>query len=1040
MPEDPLAAFDAATAAAGRPPKRDDALAAFDQVVPHAKSSGGAMDYALAVGRGAMSLVPFFDPEATSPAALAQGAASAAGAAARIVTDTPGGGKLPDIPENANAFATVARTIKGLMDGSAEGRTKATRLAALFVPMFGKPISDLLGPTQAYNSGRGPTHEENVAAVEGGATLAVAAVAPKIIKRINARTETVLRARGVTPEAAQAPVADVSPTTPTEPVVEPKINAGMRRNFVNTIWNLIEKRGPDYEIEVPKNVRAAVKSGEIGSQADLAAFLDREHGAVAEPVVSRPPAPRAPETGPPEEAVQSTTSADSGLVDDAGGETSPAAENPSAAPAAGAEPPPLPPAVKAAAFDPTPEPPALPEPGSPDFNSALRTRFTGERGVRRDEGNHIAAHFRKTMTPQELEALSLMRDEKGNPGHLQAMLDGSHKALAGEDADPSRIEALRPVIELAQNPTPAMRAADATFDAYATKTLAEGRERGILESSLTPEEYVPHLLQPTEPRNVDVNAGRLRMGSISRRTPFANRRSYPTILEAVANGVEPRTLNAAVAISVYADKHGTAMATKILTDTLKESDLGKFTVRDSAPEGWSEVGANTRTFKNEVPYHDRSGEESNLAVAHQGFYAPKEIAEALKPITDPNYMQEVRGFQGGAMYQAYLKSVELGLSVFHMRALNLTGLNNAGIGGLVKSYGADLSSPGFIDAERMFIQHGGTTPIEGKTLEAYRALEPTSIPTRVDAIRNLPVFRQLDQAAAATSKLTFDIMQRKLKVTDFAIKDAKWIAQNPDASPQQLATARRALAREVNGAYGGLNWEALGLRKTEHAIMRAIMLAPDWTFSNVETAGQAFRSGPGGKAARWFWARSAVNGLALTAAASLFFAGQLSPNPTQVYLGKDSHGKDVMQNMFFAGAPSDLVNLAVNVSDFGVVQGVAHTIANKLGPFARAAEHLVSNRDFLGNEIVPKGSGLIAGTVRGGASVAGDVLPTPFSMLNIAQMLTDPKNDYSPKEYITTLATGARPRHVSPKGPEPPRNSTWDIIKGAPVHKGQRRR
>lgn len=730
--------------------------------------------------------------------------------------------------------------------------------------------------------------------------------------------------------------------------------------------------------------------------------------------------------------------------------------------------------VVAAVTDPTPPPPALPSPDDPAYPSALRTRFSGEKGVRRAEGNVIGNFFRETMNPVEQEALSLMRDEKGNPGHLKAMLDGTHQAYAdaaevaddafdtgGRNAETSteratrsrvaalaRIEALRPIIEQAMNPTPAMKQADAMFDAYATKTLAEGRKLGVLDSSITPENYVPHLLQPLEPRTVDVNAGRLRVGGISRRTSFANKRGYPTILEAVAHGVEPRTLNAADAISVYADKHGTAVATKILVDTLKESDIGKFTTRENAPAGWAEVGEGTRTFKNDIAYESGGEDESALAVAHQALYAPPEIAKALKPITDPNYMMQVRGFEQSSAYQAYIKSAELSLSFFHMKALNITALNDMRLGpvDLARAYAAPMDSPAFVDMERNFIQHGGKTSIESQTAEAYRKLTPTSLPTRVDAIRNLPGLRQMDAAAAWTSRVTFEVMQRKFKVIDFASKDAAWIAEHPNASGVEIATARRQLARQVNAAYGGLNWEALGVRRTEMGIARALFLAPDWTYSNVDSGVQAFQGGAGGTAARWFWARSIAGGMAMTAATTYFMTGKRSEEVPgkmrdklfNVYLGDDKDGNRKYMNMFFAGAPSDLVNLAGNIADYGIGRGIAMTIANKLAPVSRAAEHQLSNQNFMGRDIVPKGAGPVAGTVLSAKALASDLLPVPLTLTNIIQMVTDPKREYSVGEYAAVLAGGVRPRRVKPEAPEPERNSTWDIINGKPVYKGRR--
>jgi hypothetical protein len=679
--------------------------------------------------------------------------------------------------------------------------------------------------------------------------------------------------------------------------------------------------------------------------------------------------------------------------------------------------------------------PSLPDRESADFGPALRTLFTGERDVRSAEANQLAEKIRKLVPDHvDQEALTLMRDFKGKPEELRGFLDRASADVetSGEKAAPSQLERLRPVIERAMNPTPAMKAADAALDSYFTRTLQEGRDLGFLDSGIDPQAYINHLLLPKDAEE-GATAG-MRSGGVNRFTPFAKERHYPTVLDAVTDGASPRTLNAADALSIYGDKHGTAAATRVLVNTLKSSELAKWATDSTAPRDWAEVGPGTRSFRNEVAFKD--SETGEPRVAHQALYAPKDVIDALRPITDPDWTGSLPGFRNTKLYQSYLKSVELGLSVFHMRALNITALNNEGLAGLAKSYGADVESPSFIENERTFLRAGGTTSVTGRTLEAYRSLQPKSLPSRLDTIRNLPVFRQLDQLAAETSRLTFDVMQRKMKVTSFAIKNAKWIAEHPESTPGDHAAAQRSIAKEINAAYGGLNWEALGVNRATHSLAKALFLAPDWTFSNWQTAKTAFEGTPGGAAARAFWLRSAIVGIGLTQAASMLLSGKSSDNPTQVHLGKDPKGKDIYQNIFFAGAPSDLVNLIGNVKDFGAVEGTALTVANKLAPLVRAGIHAATNKNFLGRDIVPRGAGPIAGTGRAVLNLGSDLVPIPFSASNIVQMLTDPQRQYTPVEYATTLLTGVRSRHVRPPGQnERPRNSTWDIITGSPVHR-----
>ena len=218
--------------------------------------------------------------------------------------------------------------------------------------------------------------------------------------------------------------------------------------------------------------------------------------------------------------------------------------------------------------------------------------------------------------------------------------------------------------------------------------------------------------------------------------------------------------------------------------------------------------------------------------------------------------------------------MELGLSVFHLKALNLTGLGNEGLSGLVGTYISDMKSPEFLEAEKSWIRAGLTTPVLGRAVEAYQALTPSSLPTTAEKIRSLPGLKQVDQAAAAITHLTFGIVQRKLKVTDASLKHAKWIERHPTATPAEAFEAQRLISKEINAAYGGLHWENLGVNRVTQELSRALMLAPDWTFSNIFNVGQSFTGGPGGNAARLFWIRSIILGLALTAGMSILMSGK----------------------------------------------------------------------------------------------------------------------------------------------------------------------
>ena len=676
----------------------------------------------------------------------------------------------------------------------------------------------------------------------------------------------------------------------------------------------------------------------------------------------------------------------------------------------------------------------MPSPESTQYGKAARTDFTGVHATRVADATYTGQDIEK-LVPDETqrEGVFLMRDFKGQEARIPALLDGTDPAYAELTPEQrpealARVQALRPELEAALKPTPEMLAADSKMTEYFTNTLREGTEAEVFSSSIDPASYVPHMLQPA-----DSVPGKpsLRGSSVTRYTPNSLERFYPTSIDALIHGATPRTLDAAVATKIYGDKYGTALATRMLEGTLRESGFAKmYSDPAEVPEGWEDIAPGSTAFSRRTAIIDKDG---NPQVVSHRLYAPQAIAEAMRPLTDPDFMSRMPAVRGGMIYQAYIKSMQLGLSLFHAKALNITALNNMGPTGLAKAYGLmpfktmgpdgvvkvwgiSLDSPLFRYLERLFLADGGETTVSSSPVEAYRRAEPHLDKTALEKFRDLPGVKQIDQGTAATSRVTFDILQRKFKVIDYALQRARWIAKHPNATTAELAQAGREMATEVNAAYGGLNWRALGIGKTQHTLLRLAFLAPDWTFSNWINAQTAFSKGAGGAAARMFWVRSAVTGVMMSELMSFALTRQLSPNPTMVYLGKDKEGREVHQNIFFAGAPQDAITLINNVMQYGPIAGAGRSVAGKMSPVLRTSGQLLQNTNYFGEPIVPQGAGPIGATAASVAYAGGQLAPVPFTSSNLAHMLKQPPGrEPLPIEYFTTALGGVPARHVNPR-------------------------
>ena len=577
----------------------------------------------------------------------------------------------------------------------------------------------------------------------------------------------------------------------------------------------------------------------------------------------------------------------------------------------------------------------------------------------------------------------------------------------------------------------------------AGQTLREGQRLGFLESRWTAEEYTPHILHPKGDgevaKPIGDQLGRALGGKIGKYFAFAETRGYATLLDAVADNVYPKTLNALDAFTIHGDKFATARATHLLVNQIKDSGVGIVEPdKWKRPEGWVELARHSDEFRTQEQWTDKEG------TAHTGqvpLVVPKYIDDALRPITDPDFLGALPGFRKLRAFQAYTKAIQLGLSMFHATTENYMALANMGPRGWLQGLRVDRASPEFVAEERDFIAHGGTTAIQGKTVEAYKSFEPGSIPTWTDVWRRAPVIHQMDRAAQGLTEFTFGKLQRQFKVMDYATHKAAWLADNPKATADEATEAMSSISKEINAVYGGLHWENLGANKASVELARALMLAPDWTFSNVFNVKYAGERGtPASKLARRFWMRQLVGGVIATQLLSLLLSKKLSKNPTQVYFGRDRKGKEVYQNVFFKGVSGDVINLVHNVGDYGAIQGLARSMTGKAAPVVRAGLQLASNRNYFGKQIVPKGMNPVAGTVRAAVETAKSLAPVPLSAQGLFEMLAGPDaKQFSKAEVATTLVAGAPPRHIARPKPEKKPQSVWQQIKTGDVHKVEHR-
>ncbi len=75
----------------------------------------------------------------------------------------------------------------------------------------------------------------------------------------------------------------------------------------------------------------------------------------------------------------------------------------------------------------------------------------------------------------------------------------------------------------------------------------------------------------------------------------------------------------------------------------------------------------------------------------------------------------------------------------------------------------------------------------------------------------IPGSKQALEVADSITRFTFDDVQRRFKVWSFALHRDAWIHDNPGGTAVELAEAKKGIASYVNGVYGGLHWENMGI-------------------------------------------------------------------------------------------------------------------------------------------------------------------------------------------------------------------------------------
>lgn len=461
---------------------------------------------------------------------------------------------------------------------------------------------------------------------------------------------------------------------------------------------------------------------------------------------------------------------------------------------------------------------------------------------------------------------------------------------------------------------------------------------------------------------------------------------YPDYATGIMDGRTPRTMDMADIIQ----REGVDMASKNANTEFVKGLLnsGIAQATDIIPDGYKGI-------------YKAGGH--NIVV-------PKQLGDALSPLMDPDFISKSERFKTLTDFQNKLKTINLGFSLFHYKNLAIAGLSN----GDYKAFGELLKAPTeifkkmedpvFRASEQDMIKTGqGMTSMVKGNLDTNMKLGKSLTPigktvddfgSKVGSIPYLGKVLSLpEKGLEFNNKVLFDGVQRFYKVQAYATKVAAYIGDHPESTPEELFKAKGSIAREINGTFGGLNWDSLGTNKTMLGIAKRLMLSPDWTYSNIDLAKQALSTklgDPGGNAAKAYWLRAAIVGFGILEGSSYAATGHFTnQNPkgheTDVEMSPNVWGSP------FGGAIGDALKLTGDMVQHGT-QGIPQFLQGKLSPIIRTAMGLLSNRNYYGQQIAGPKDNALSGTLNAAKFIGENLLPMPFATSPLANYLSKPDN------------------------------------------------
>lgn len=369
-------------------------------------------------------------------------------------------------------------------------------------------------------------------------------------------------------------------------------------------------------------------------------------------------------------------------------------------------------------------------------------------------------------------------------------------------------------------------------------------ESGYADEMAFLENYIPHFWITSAPR------AKTAVQSFMRKNPHAQKRTVFSYEDGIAAGLEPLTLDAVELTRLYKSNLTTIIENNKMIKTLETLEV--------APGEMAIVRGGGKIPQGYKPVNHR-------ALGPSGGFVHPEIADVVGAVLEAPFDGNIA--RRVSMLNAFAKKAALSFSFFHHIALAESAFASLGIKGL-----SFTKKSGFRKGLELLKNEAGTKEAlrNGLNLGAISDVQVTKVQQalmRMEAgLKKTPVLGKVAKGIRKGNdlwdKVLWDYWHTGLKSYAYHELYTQALKRSPGINKIELG---RDIARSVNNAFGGQTWDLLMKSPKWQQAAHWILLAPDWTYSNIMVALSPFEGGHVGRFGRAYWRRSIMGGMTFSA-------------------------------------------------------------------------------------------------------------------------------------------------------------------------------